>query len=215
MFVNEIFQSIEGEGIRVGHLTTFIRLCGCNLRCSYCDTSYAFSRKGSREMTPEEILQECQNISIGNKITLTGGEPLIHEEVDSLIYLLKDNGFEINVETNGSVFPRIPSEQGKLFYTMDYKCPSSGESDKMSCVAIANLAPFDVLKFVVDSRKDLDAAQEVITYTGTRARIYLSPVFGKIEPREIVEYMQEYKMHDCAVQLQLHKFIWDPNKRGV
>lgn len=215
MFVNEIFQSIDGEGSRAGSLVTFVRLCRCNLRCSYCDTTYAFSTSESTEMTVKEIVEKVKEISIGNLVTLTGGEPLIHVGVDYLIYSLMDEGFEVNVETNGSVVPRIPSKAGKLFYTMDMKCPSSGESSKMSHEAYSKLTALDVLKFVVGSTEDLDFARRMLEDVPTNAEVYFSPVFGKIEPKAIVEYLQKYKMFPCKVQLQMHKFIWPVDMRGV
>lgn len=215
MFVNEIFQSIDGEGSRAGSLVTFVRLCRCNLRCSYCDTTYAFSTSESTEMTVKEIVEKVKEISIGNLVTLTGGEPLIHVGVDYLIYSLMDEGFEVNVETNGSVVPRIPSKVGKLFYTMDMKCPSSGESSKMSQEAYSKLTDLDVLKFVVGSTEDLDFARHMLKDAPTNAEVYFSPVFGKIKPKAIVEYLQKYKMFPCKVQLQMHKFIWPVDMRGV
>jgi 7-carboxy-7-deazaguanine synthase len=220
MKVNEIFQSIDGEGIRTGSLVTFIRLVGCNLRCGYCDTRYAWDNSfdehiNSTEMTPKEIVAKVNDISIGNLVTITGGEPLIHKNIYDLIELLIQTGYEVNVETNGSIEPQRLSAPGVLFFTMDFKCPSSGEMSQMNMTALMSLGANDVLKFVVGSLKDLDAAREIINDLGTEATIFISPVFGQIEPKQIVEYMQKYMMFPCRVQLQLHKLIWDPNMRGV
>lgn len=214
MYVNEIFQSIEGEGKRAGSLATFIRLCGCNLRCSYCDTKYAFTTEGARDMSPLDIMREVHVKGIGNYVTVTGGEPLIHKDIEQLLSLLMQYGYEVNVETNGTCEPPFESSEN-LFYTMDFKSPSSGERASMNWDAMKALTERDVLKFVVGSKRDLDDARDALERLDPVAQVYFSPVFGKIEPREIVEYMQEHKMFGCKVQLQLHKFIWDPMKRGV
>lgn len=214
MKVVEIFKSIDGEGIRAGFPVTFIRLAGCNLNCSYCDSRYACDWKDEdvTEMTPEEIFTKV--FKMGNKrITLTGGEPLIHEDVDTLIELLRNNGFEINIETNGSVDIDKYIGYSRILLTMDFKCPSSGMTDRMLLSNLDKLRKKDVLKFVVGSKEDLDCCRDMIKYTS--AQVFISPVFGKIEPREIVEYMIEHDMQDCRIQLQLHKFIWSPDKRGV
>lgn len=213
MKVVEIFKSIDGEGIRAGFPVTFIRLAGCNLRCSYCDSNYACDWKDEdvTEMTPEEIFKNVYQK--GNKrITLTGGEPLIHEDVDSLIDILVRRGFEVNIETNGSVdIERYL--QRNILVTMDYKCPSSNMTEQMLLENLELLRKQDVLKFVVGSKQDLDCCRDIIKYTD--AQIFISPVFGKIEPKEIVEYMIEHDMQDCRIQLQLHKIIYDPEMRGV
>lgn len=165
-------------------------------------------------MTPLDILKEVQAKSIGNYVTITGGEPLLHKDIEQLLSLLVQYGYEVNVETNGTCEPPFKSSE-RLFYTMDFKSPSSGERAAMNWDAMNDLNEHDVLKFVVGSKRDLDDAREVLGWLNPIAQVYFSPVFGKIEPREIVEYMQEHKMFDCKVQLQLHKFIWDPMKRGV
>lgn len=211
MKVVEIFKSIDGEGIRAGYPVTFIRLEGCNLRCSYCDTRYSYENAEFTEMTVDEVYTKVFKLGC-ERITLTGGEPLIHEDVKALIYKLHDNGFEVNIETNGS----IDIEQYRLrnnIITMDYKCPSSGMTESMLLSNLELLRKKDVLKFVVGSKEDLDVCRDIKKYTN--AQIFISPVFGQIEPREIVEYMLEHDMQDCRIQLQLHKFIWPPEMRGV
>ena len=215
MKVNEIFQSIEGEGKRAGELATFIRLCGCNLRCNYCDTSYAFSMNSGKDMTPDEILDKVQDISIGRNITITGGEPLCCEEVKELIEKLLDDGYKINVETNGTMLKPLNTISDYLFYTIDYKCPDSGECDKMNPNVFKSLVPADVLKFVVSSTSDLEHCKQWLDINKPLCNIYFSPVFGRIEAKEIVEFLQEHKMASCKVQLQLHKYIWPPEMRGV
>ena len=212
MKVIEIFKSIDGEGIRAGFPVTFIRLGGCNLQCSYCDTSYAWEGDYSYdEMTPEEVYDKVYRMGC-RRITLTGGEPLIHEGVTQLINKLTAHGFDVNIETNGSV-DIAPYLQRNTIVTMDYKCPSSGMTAFMNINNLSRLRRKDVLKFVVGCKEDLDACRDLIKYTS--AQIFISPVFGKIEPKEIVEYVLEHDMQDCRIQLQLHKFIWNPQERGV
>lgn len=209
--VNEIFDSIEGEGKRAGSLVTFIRLTGCNLCCSYCDTQYAFHE--GEVLTIPKILEQVQH----HKVTLTGGEPLIHDNIYSLLSALK--GHEVNVETNGSVniepfFSHFPH----VFFTLDYKCKSSKMSSQMCANNFRKMRRQDVLKFVVGSMEDLEQAKQVYLkyYSNLRNRvIYVSPVFGKIEPAKIVDFIKDNQLNNWRVQLQLHKFIWDPNKRGV
>lgn len=216
MKVNEIFLSIDGEGVRAGLPTTFIRLFGCNLHCTYCDSLYsctlAEDGAGYAEKDIDDILRMCDRLGCPN-ITLTGGEPLIHENVYTLIKELVDHNYWVNVETNGSVVPvfRHPF----LFYTMDYKTKSSGMSDKMNMEALNFLCKKDVLKFVVGSKEDMEQALQVLLDLKSDPQIYFSPVFGSIEPQEIVQFLIANKLYASKVQLQLHKYIWDPNKRGV
>ena len=162
-------------------------------------------------MPVQEIIQTV--FRMGNKrITLTGGEPLIHEDVYKLVAHLEERGFEVNIETNGSVDIGAYRSPG-IIITMDYKCPSSGMEDKMLLENLDRLRSSDIIKFVVGSKADLDTCLRMKAFT--RAQVFISPVFGQIEPKEIVEYMLEHNMQDCRIQLQLHKFIWDPSQRGV
>lgn len=219
LIVNEIFNSIDGEGKRAGKLVTFIRLAGCNLRCSYCDTSYALSGRDGVSMSVEEIVQKCKDFETPC-VTLTGGEPLIHQNVYNLITNLIDNDFEVNIETNGSVSIRqavATMSDSSSFITMDIKCPTSNEHTKNDYTNFEVLGPLDVVKFVVGSVNDLDFMLEIMhKYRGnSQCQWYISPVFGSIEPSEIVAYMQKHNLVDARIQLQMHKFIWDPNMRGV
>lgn len=212
MKVIEIFKSIEGEGIRAGVPATFVRLEGCNLRCRYCDTSYSYEDPAYTEMTVQEVIDKVFRMG-GKRVTLTGGEPLIHENVDLLVEALIIGGFEVNIETNGSVDLTPYMTYGKVLVTMDYKCPCSGMEDKMLLNNLRILRKKDVIKFVVASKEDLDVCRDLIKYTA--AQVFISPVFGNIEPKQIVEYMLEHDMQSCRIQLQLHKFIWKPEERGV
>lgn len=205
--VCEIFNSIEGEGRRAGKLAAFVRLAGCNLRCSYCDTAYAF--EGGRFMTPEAIFSAVSEM---DSVTITGGEPLT-QDIHELLFLLRDH--HVNIETNGSI--RIDGYRAYrgVFFTVDYKLPSSGVQAAMLEDNFRILRPFDVLKFVVADRRDLDEARRVFFEVRPRCLVYVSPVFGRIEPADIVAYLKAYDLQEWRLQLQLHKIIWSPEKRGV
>lgn len=219
MKVVEIFSSIDGEGIRAGLPVVFVRLYGCNLNCSYCDTPYSHTTEQDKavEMDPGEIIGQIIGSGIP-RVTITGGEPLIHQDIEKLIDGLIKYGIEVNVETNGTRPIPVKYQAGVrrlLFFTMDYKCPSSGMESAMNIENLNTLKNCDVLKFVVGCKNDLDAAHSVINSLQSDPQIFFSPVFGKIELSEIVDYMMEEKMWNCRVQVQLHKIIWDPNERGV
>lgn len=216
LVVNEIFGSIDGEGLRTGELATFIRLAGCNLRCTYCDTNYALKCNQGSEMTIEEIINKAKEIGFKN-ITLTGGEPLIHRNVKKLIDELLNNEFKVNIETNGSI-DITPYINKNLLITMDYKTPASGEVNKMMLSNINKLRENDVLKFVCDEN-DLPHITSILKNYKPKCYVYLSPIFKKIEPSELVDYLKglnnEIDTSKIRVQVQLHKIIWDPNERGV
>jgi len=215
MKVVEIFNSIEGEGKRAGLPCTFIRLYGCNLHCSYCDSRYACDDNNYTDMSISEILSKVTEFGCPN-VTVTGGEPLIHEDITALLQALLMAGCWINVETNGSVEPTFYVKNTEdIFYTMDYKTGASGMTHLMNEKAIANLRRLDVLKFVVGSEADLEQAKELVDSIMIRAQIYISPVFGMIEPVKLVEFVKKNGLWDWKVQLQLHKFIWNPAERGV
>lgn len=216
LIVNEIFGSIDGEGLRTGELATFIRLAGCNLRCTYCDTAYALKCNQGNEMTIDEILEAVEEIGFKN-ITLTGGEPLIHRNVEQLIDRLIESGFKVNIETNGSV-DITPYINKDVLITMDYKTPASGEVNKMLLSNLEKLRESDVLKFVCDA-DDLIHITSILKIYKPKCYIYLSPIFGKIEPAELVDYLKGLNSvvdtSKMRVQVQLHKIIWNPEERGV
>ena len=217
MQVVEKFVSINGEGLRAGELAVFIRFKGCNLSCSYCDTAWANEADCEyEELTPGQILDYIKSTNIRN-VTLTGGEPLLQKDIDSLIELILDEGnLRVEIETNGSVdISRY--EDGGLTFTMDYKLPSSGCEDKMNLGNMRHLKKKDTLKFVSGSTDDLKRALHIIReYDLTnKCHVYFSPVFGKIEPREIVDFMINNNLNDARLQIQMHKVIWDPNQKGV
>lgn len=214
MKVIEIFDSIEGEGKRMGQLATFIRLAGCNLRCSYCDTTYSYDEEKAVEMTIEEIVSRVTYPSV----TVTGGEPLIHKDIRSLIAALCSKGSSVNIETNGSVYLGTAfflNPSLDIFITMDYKCPSSGMEKQMELSNLPDLRPVDVLKFVVGSIEDLDRMREVLLRFPIKAQIYVSAVFEKIELDVIVEYMKAFGLTDIKLQIQMHKIVYPVDMRGV
>ncbi len=222
--VVEIFDSIEGEGKRSGSLATFIRFAGCNLRCSYCDTSYAlFGEKQPchfERLTLDSLLEKVHHY----QVTLTGGEPLLQPSICSLIQRL-DEAHEINIETNGAVDirpVRNTSPSRHLFFTIDYKLPSSGMEKHMIRDNFENLRKEDVVKFVIGSYDDeirtLEIADWLEEYYDKEnlPQIYLGTVNGKWENERIVELMKKTpSLNKAHIQLQLHKIIWDENKRGV
>lgn len=212
MFVNEIFLSIEGEGEWQGYLTNFIRLQECNLNCSYCDTRYACGRYGGTEKNITEIINELnKNVS---KVTITGGEPLIHKNITELVDELILRKFQVNIETNGSInISKYITRDCKI--TMDYKTSSSGEQKSMFLKNLEILRETDVLKFVVGGKEDLDDMLRVINTYKIKSKVYVSPVFNKVEIVDIINYMKYNDLTDCKLQLQIHKYIWNPKERGV
>lgn len=217
MRVVEIFESIDGEGVRTGLPVVFIRLYGCNLNCSYCDTPYSHTTEADKvvEMSYGQIVDKVLEYGIKN-VTITGGEPLIHEGIENLLDILLECGCIINVETNGTQpVPERFKEERNVFFTMDYKGYSSGMRGEMSLSNLQTLRPHDVLKFVVGTKGDLDDMRSVIRHLPSTPIIYVSPVFGQIEPSAIVDYILVHKLHNVRVQVQLHKIIWAPDKRGV
>lgn len=213
--VHEIFKSIEGEGLRAGVPATFVRLYGCNLNCSYCDTRYSCEGKEYTEMELHSIIDTVKQLGVPF-VTLTGGEPLIHDNVLLLVHNLVQAGFKVNIETNGSIEVGDYLSFGPaVMLTMDYKCPSSKMESLMKPAEICKLRDFDVIKFVVGSSYDLDTMKKVLQDYPTEAKVFASPVFRKIEPKEIVQYVLDNEMYNCRVQLQLHKFIWPVDMRGV
>ena len=216
--VAEKFVSINGEGVRAGELAVFIRFAGCNLKCGYCDTKWANAVDAPAEkMESKDILDYILSNGVKN-VTLTGGEPLLRQEMSKLIDTLMSAGLRVEIETNGSIHLREFADRVyRPVFTMDYKLPSSGMEEYMCSDNFGCLEKHDTVKFVSGSMEDLERAVEVIEshHLTERCHVYISPVFGKIEPADIVEFMKEKKLNDVRLQLQLHKFIWDPDKKGV
>jgi len=217
--VAEIFVSINGEGTHAGQLAVFVRFKGCNLSCSYCDTRWANEENAKcRQMTAKEIYDHICTLGI-RCVTITGGEPLYREDISELLSLLCGDGrFYIEIETNGSI-PLKPFQyiKNRPAFTMDYKLPSSGMEKFMITDNFYCLNKNDTVKFVAGSHNDLLRAKDVIDKYELceRCNVYLSPVFGKIEPASIVDFMKQHKMNNVVLQLQMHKIIWDPDMKGV
>ena len=217
--VCEKFVSINGEGRRAGQLAVFVRFRGCNLRCSYCDTAWANDASATAELlTAEEICGYVRSTGVKN-VTLTGGEPLLRPGIGGLTAALKELGLSVEIETNGAVALDEFCVSGVRpdCFTMDYKLPSSGMEDKMIVGNFELLGSGDCVKFVSGSEEDLNRALDIIKTYGLigRCGVYLSPVFGAIEPERIVEFMKEHCMNGVNLQIQLHKVIWEPDRRGV
>lgn len=212
--VSEIFRSIDGEGIRTGYPVTFIRLYGCNLKCSYCDSSYATTYGDYTLMSISDIVEHVDYFGL-HRITLTGGEPLACDQCYDLVTALTDAGYEVNIETNGSLSILPYADMKNVILTMDYKCPSSNMEDRMNGLNLPLLRSKDVLKFVVGSKLDLSTMLAVVNGYDISANIFVSPVFGEIDPKEIVDFLICNDVENVRIQLQLHKIIWDPNMRGV
>lgn len=219
MRVAEIFESINGEGPLAGQRALFLRFAGCNISCAYCDTAWA-NEPGytGTQMSVDEILLEVKKAQIRN-ITITGGEPLLQEDMPKLLKALADTGeHRIEIETNGTVDLTPFCDIGDdISFTMDYKLPGSGMEDAMCMENFRLLKENDSVKFVVGSAADLTRALEVIQRERLQGRchVFLSPVFGEIDPEEIVEFIKENRLDRVNLQLQLHKIIWAPEQRGV
>jgi 7-carboxy-7-deazaguanine synthase len=228
MYITEIFKSIQGEGTRAGLPCIFVRLTGCNLRCVWCDTAYAFH--GGRKMSVEEVLALVDALSgrtNGGRaavplVELTGGEPLLQEEIYPLAEGLLSAGYTVMIETSGERFVgRLPNRVIKI---VDVKCPDSGEADTFDPRNLAELGTKDEVKFVISSRRDYEFAREFTREHGLIERVHqvvFSPVTedpeGKwrgLEPRTLVEWILEDGLA-VRLGLQLHKIVWDPATRGV
>lgn len=215
----EKFVSINGEARRAGELACFIRFAGCNLNCSYCDTRWANEPKAPYEIMSEEELYAYIKSTNVNNVTLTGGEPLMQDNIKRLLMMLsKDKDLRIEIETNGAVaLDEYIDISENISFTMDYKLPGSGMEDKMLLSNYELLRKTDTVKFVVSNKEDLDVAKSIICkYNLTdKVQVYLSSCFGQIKPGDIVEYMIENELNDVRLQLQMHKYIWEPDRKGV
>lgn len=216
--VAEKFVSINGEGTKAGKLAVFLRFCNCNLNCSFCDTRWANSEEvPTEQMTTQQLTDYVKSTGVKN-VTLTGGEPLLQENIAELITSLGKLGAAVEIETNGSIplkdFTTLPFRPN---FTMDYKLPGSGMEEFMCTENFSCLTSTDTVKFVVGDLRDMEQAMDIIhTFDLTsRCYVYISPVFGNIQPETIVNFMKEHTLNQVRLQLQLHKYIWDVNKRGV
>ena len=216
--VVEIFESINGEGMRAGELAVFVRMKGCNLSCNYCDTMWANKPDCEFEdMTAEQIVDRVKKSGIKN-VTLTGGEPLLQKDTDKLLEAFSsEKDMRVEIETNGSIDLKPFLKFENVSFTMDYKLPESDMEKYMNTDNFKILRKKDTLKFVASSVNDLKKAKEIIEKYELigKVNIIFSPVFGKIELTDIVDFLKDNKLNDVRMQLQMHKFIWDPEERGV
>ncbi len=212
LHINEIFYSIQGESTYAGRPCVFVRLTGCNLRCRWCDTEYAFYE--GRRMAIEEVAAAVA--SHGCKLVeITGGEPLLQEGIYPLIDSLLETGHTVMIETSGAVdVSRLDSRVIKI---MDLKCPGSGECERNLWSNLEHLGNRDEIKFVLADRSDYEWAREVIRTRAIAGRvnaILMSPVFGELDPAALAKWILEDRV-PARLQLQVHKHIWAPNTRGV
>jgi 7-carboxy-7-deazaguanine synthase len=210
--VNEIYFSIQGESSKTGLPCVFIRLTYCNLRCSYCDTEYAFYE--GKDLSVIEIISEVKSYQC-KLVEITGGEPLVQmDECLELMKILCDEGFEVMIETGGSL--PIKDIDKRVMIIMDLKCPSSGMEKKNYYENIEFLKPTDEIKFVIGDRDDFEWSRELIRHyaLNDKCGVLLSVVFGKLEPVTLVNWIIEDKL-DVRYQLQMHKYIWHPETKGV
>jgi 7-carboxy-7-deazaguanine synthase len=227
MQITEIYKSLQGESTYAGISCAFVRLTGCNLRCSWCDSEYTF--QGGHKMTVEEVRDEISQLSPGGGLVeITGGEPMLQErEVVPLMKLLLDEGYTVLLETSGErPLERVPADVVKI---VDVKCPDSGEADTFHLENLETLTTRDEIKFVLASRSDYDFARDFTQRHSLADRVHavlFSPAFRKdaggardsshclVDPRELAEWMLADSV-PARLGLQLHKFIWDPALKGV
>ncbi len=209
--INEIYASIQGESSHTGLPCIFIRLTGCNLRCTWCDTAYAF-HKGD-DFTVEETIQKVESFSLP-LVEITGGEPLMQEEVYPLIDKLLETGYRVMLETGGALpIDKVPE---KVIKILDIKCPGSGEDKKNHLENLKFLAPHDEVKFVLLDRADYEWSRDLLKKLDlpSSIQILFSPVFDKLDLKDLSEWILEDRL-SVRLQTQLHKVIWNKNATGV
>jgi len=209
--INEIYYSVQGESTHAGRPCIFIRLTYCNLRCSYCDTEYAFYDGKDMEIT--YIMSEIKRWDC-NLVEVTGGEPLFQDECIDLLNELVNSNYEVMLETGGSL--SISDVPKKVVKIVDFKCPSSGMVKKNLWSIVDDLQAHDEVKFVIGNREDFDWAKDRITeYSMDKiCTLLFSPTFGEINPQQIVEWILAENL-PVRMQLQMHKMIWSPEEKGV
>lgn len=217
--VVEIFESINGEGMRAGELAVFVRMQDCNLHCSYCDTAWACRKDAPYTlMSEEEICKRVLESGIKN-VTLTGGEPLLQPDIDVLLQrLTAEESLRLEIETNGSIDVAPYRKLGRPpVFTLDYKLPGSGMEEQMCLDNFYSVTAQDTIKFVVSDDRDLTRAREIIEKyeLPMRCHVIFSAVFDRIDLQEIVVFMRRHCLNDVRLQLQMHKLIWDPEQRSV
>jgi 7-carboxy-7-deazaguanine synthase len=211
MRITEIFHSIQGESSYAGQPCVFVRLTGCPLRCTWCDTDYAFY--GGHECSIDEVLAKVQTYGC-RLVEVTGGEPLVQPESLPLMTRLCDAGYTVLLETSGAV--DIAPVDPRTHVILDVKCPGSGMTDWMHWPNLSQLAGKDEAKFVMADRADYDWAREILTQydLASRCPVLFSPVFGTLDARQLAEWTLADRL-PVRFQLQMHKYIWAPDMRGV
>ena len=209
--INEIYRSIQGESTYAGRPCVFVRLTGCNLRCTYCDTEYAFFN--GKEMSVRDVINEVEKHNC-KLVEITGGEPLAQSECLLLMKSLCDQGFEVLLETAGNM--PIENIDSRVKVIMDLKCPSSGMMDKNLYGNIDHLKKADEVKFVMGTREDYEWSKNITDKyeLNNKCVILFSCVFDKLEPLTLINWILEDKL-DVRFQLQMHKYIWHPETKGV
>jgi 7-carboxy-7-deazaguanine synthase len=210
--VTEVFHSIQGESSYAGLPCVFVRLTGCDLRCSWCDTAYAFHEGRKREVA--EVLADVAAYRC-RLVEVTGGEPLLQADVYLLLQRLLDAGYQVLIETGGHVPVDLVPEG--VVRVMDVKCPGSGEAAKMRWDNLARLGSRDEVKFVIGDRADYDYAKTVVERDDLPSRVgtvLFSPVHGQLPPADLAAWVLADRL-PVRVQLQVHKYIWEPATRGV
>ena len=208
--INEIFKSIQGESTYAGLPCTFVRLAGCNLRCTYCDTDYAYYH--GKETSDEEIIAKIEEYGV-KCVEFTGGEPLLQEETPKLIKTLLDRGYNVLIETNGSIC--IGCLDKRLNIIMDYKTPKSGMSERMRPKNFEFLKRTDEIKFVLMDESDYQWSKEIILANNLHKKfdnILMSPAYGELSPKSLVTWVLNDNL-PVRVQLQIHKYIWAADER--
>jgi 7-carboxy-7-deazaguanine synthase len=222
LHIIEIYKSVQGESSFAGLPCIFVRLAGCNLRCTWCDSEYTFS--GGKKMSQDEVLAEVQKLAPVKLVEITGGEPLLQErEVVPFMERLLNDGYEVMIETSGErPLDKVPAQVHKI---VDVKCPGSGEAGKFRNENLGFMNTSDELKFVIADRADYEYARDFIRANPTTAHVLLSPAFRKnarqrtadncaLDPQQLVTWMLEDGLN-ARLSLQIHKFIWDPATKGV
>ena len=213
MQITEIFKSIQGESTHAGLPCIFVRLTACNLRCTWCDTEYSFH--GGTKMTLDEVLGRVRGFG-GKLVEITGGEPLLQEEVYALMDRLLAEGYRVMLETSGEQpVARVPSEVIKI---VDVKCPDSGEPDTFAMENLNHLAPHDQIKFVIATRRDYEFARDFTRRHQLDERIaavIFSPVHGQLDLAEMAQWILDDGLENVRFGYQLHKLIWGAEARGV
>jgi 7-carboxy-7-deazaguanine synthase len=210
--VNEIFHSIQGESTYVGEPCVFVRLTACDLRCSWCDTAYAFHE--GRKMSVDEVIAEVERYECPT-VEITGGEPLLQKDVYQLMSRLVADRRRVLIETGGH--RSIEQVPAGVIRIMDVKCPGSGEAAKMDWQNLARLTARDQVKFVIKDRVDYEYARDVVVreqLAGRVEAVLFSPVHGVLDARQLAEWILADRL-PVRLQLQAHKYIWSPDTRGV